>query len=440
MENPELWRRVKSLQYISPFRYFLRFLGAHFIITCFGLYQVVMVIRLIYGIQSQTSQSFRATRVGCNCPISTDLILVFYLKGCEEKRLIFPCNASRSVDNSSSAPLKMDGFLAITNISDESKSSISITIDGSDDDWQTVVLYGSLYARWTAYGISFLREPVPIRKEFYISYYPPLPWYSSILLPRVLSALGCIGVVCLSCFGYLKAGKMFCACTIAAMCTASAVSAIGLAPLCSTAAVASTMASIVLAASIPALVRDGGQYVDVLALLSVLWLGTVAFGTCAASEFAGCAASISADPPLMQAVAVALFALLLANRHRFRAHAVYAAGADGESASRLWSELLDTERGTLESLNVVCRGIAGRCPAPCYTRQLDRRRYNCNASTEGVAAVVAERLGSSYLGSSESAWEPAPAWSVAGVAGTIDAGLPVASLDRLYSQVRRSGT
>ncbi len=431
----KVWQHTNALQFVSPFQVLIQVPSFSFTLFCFGLFQVISMVFLIDTIRSRSIQSFKAIRVVSNSSIAANSVLRFGKAGCETEHLFVPRNSTQILDSFTSEPIIFDGFAAIINISEGSEGTISINIDGSNDNWKTASHCGSLDVRWTAKGIRFSPSPVPIREKFVISFHPPWHWYWSVVLPRALLALGCIGTVCVAYLWSPTAAKTFCTCTVSAACTASILSAIGLTQLGATAAAATAVCVTALTSSLSVLQRADRFNVDVLALLSALWLVSAVVKECASADSQGCPAALIADPPLLQAAAAGLFLLFLAKRLRFHARALRATDDDLSDASLFWSQLQETEPGPLRRLDIVCREMAERLPR-CYARQLDSRRRNSNKSP-GMETVATRRsaaisrfwtIWSAGLGRTGKA-------ASAAENGSGKLGLPVTSLDRLYSQV-----
>ena len=444
-------RRAKTVQYSFQFQVLIQSPIFRLIIVIFGIFQSIVAMRLIHIIRCKSVQKFNVIRVESDASITANFTLNLAYKGCDTIQSALALNSNKVLMPTSSEPFELDGFsvtIDISNYSDVSRERVSITIYGSNDDWTTAVLCGSLDVRWTASGIRFTPSLIPIRQNFSISFNPPLSWYSSVLLPRVFVAFGCLGSVCIAHLTSPLIAKAFCASIFSALCATIVFPAVSSFPLSPTPTPTSAIAAAALGASVfPLLAKfSGSNCVDLTTLLSALWLGAAIFGTCSAAGPEGCPAALLADPPDIQAAAACLLLVLLVSRVHFHLWAVRAADGDALSACRVWFQLQDAETVPLCRLDSVCRRVAARCPPPCYARQLSHGFSVGNPSPATGSESGASLLPGNFVADvavtsvqrNLRAW--GSIWRGGGgdAAGAMDPGHPVASLDRLYSQVSSS--
>jgi hypothetical protein len=383
------------MQYISPFSYCLQhpvFIVSIIFVGIFSCYSSIKEIQMIQNYGVQSFSSLRIDTDGSEEMVSASLTILF--RGC--------AISSHTISEYSTLNISMthmDGFLV--NKTSGISRGMQVILEGSNDDWETRQIVGSLRVRWTSKGILFQRGHVQTEGVVRVDYFPPWPWFTSVVLGRILWTAFCLVAGLCGIMQRPDAGKSFCILILSALSLATAASASGFAALQIWREVPKPSAdSVVCAAMSASLMLLEAALVDAWTALAVAWLLSAVLSDCIAHD--DCP-NLLRDPPVLPALLAILGAAFILSRRRFVWQAIRAIEPIRADVDRAWETLAASEPGHIARLDALYRDVAALC-APRLARQLNHRSVSLPGNEETT------------------------------VMRTLDETRPVASLDQLYAQ------
>ena len=389
-----------------------------------GVYLSFSSIRMITMLPSYGVQRFSALRISQSLSVKSGASIILTYKGCDTQ---YQLSQLRVEPLNSSIAMTMDGFkVSFSPLLDDEKLAPGI-IEGSNDDWRTSQVAGSLNIRWNSNGVRFLPGLVPTQQNFEVKYFPPWPWFTYFLLDAIFMALLCFGAGLCGVMALPDLGRAITVSILVLLHLNAQVSAVGFACLgLARQTFRPSVDSAIYLAAACALRFAEARLIDAFTCLAALSLVADIVDDC--TLFDDCP-NLLDSPPVASAGFALLGALLAALRERFYRDLIRSAGPGQAAGDAAWESLAAAEPEALGRLAAACQALAQSAPPRHHDRARPRQLIR------RLGRVLTDPRLSFDGGSLSAAFEGGVEGGPGGAAEGEDEWRPVNSLDQLYAQV-----
>ena len=335
-------------------------------------------------------------------------------------------------------PIKMDGF-EVTISPDDTNMSLPLSfVLSASTDGNTWAVVGSSSFRWTSYGIRFLNQPTKRGSSLIFDHRPSWPWFvhhvwSGLVLGLALASAAIFGVMEMPRFA-----KRCFVCASVVLATSYGIAGVGyLTGGHGREAFVPVFYCGVFSVLSGSLLSVGSPFAEICWALGICLAAARVAADCAL--FDDCH-NLVAEPPVAEALALALGSLLMVSKRNFWARAHTDVAADRRRHDAAWARQLaaDGFSESITSLSACVRTVAAGA-GPGGARHYNRLTRGAVVRQEEERGEGWSWLGRCRRGAAQALTRDAAEGgcytnALDSVGGTRDLSRPVESLDQLYSQ------